>query len=394
MKRIVVVGASLAGMSIVRTLRGDGFTGELIVVGEERHRPYDRPPLSKEILSGVKQDTDLDLPVADDLAITWRLGEKATSLDIDAQQVVVGDEPLSYDGLAIATGVRPRPLPGFTMDQETCHQLRTIDDAIALRAALRPGVRLLIVGAGFIGVEVASSATGLGCEVTMVSLDPPLAIAGEDVSGVCDNLLDELGVRRLIGRTIVENRPGAARLDDGSTVDYDVALVAIGSLPNVEWLSGSGLDLSDGVLCDETCAVLVDGQPIDTVVAAGDVARWPHGMFSDRLLRIEHWSNAVEQGVAAARRLLHGPQAAAAYVAVPSFWSDHCGRRLQAVGLPWAGDRRELIEGLHAEMRFASASYLGDRLVGGLTYGVPKAMVQLRRQLLAQPAPQAEGAGR
>lgn len=388
--RMVVVGASLAGCNVARTLRQEGYAGQVLVIGQEPHRPYDRPPLSKDVLVGAKAATDVELPFASELDVVWLLGHEAKALDPRQSTVTIagpdGAETVSYDGLAIATGVRPRTLPGFEPDSRRVHQLRTLEDAAALAAALTLGTRLLIIGSGFIGVEVASSARDRGVQVTIASLDPPLAVAGAHVSEGCARMLRERGVALHSGVSIVGHRPGGDRsgsveLSDGTEIDYDVVLVAVGSLPNVEWLADSGLDITDGVLCDATCAALsTDGTVVEGLVAAGDVARWPHPAHPGLNRRIEHWSNAVEQGVAAARRLLHGADAGP-YAAVPSFWSDHCGVRLQAVGLPGMGDRVEMIEGGPEDSRFAVASYLGDRLVGGLAYGLPRAMVRLRGEL-------------
>lgn len=372
---IVVVGASLAGLRAACALRDRGFDGRLLVVGEEHHAPYDRPPLSKEILAGTMDEADAALRVPDDLDAEWLLGERATRLD-PARRVLTTERTgeIPYLGIVIATGVRPKVLPGLQLDGERVFTLRTLDDARRLRTALRQTPRLLIVGAGFIGVEVATTARALGCPVTIVSADPPVAAAGAYVSAACDRLLAELGVRLIVGVPVTEWGMDTAGLADGSRVGFDAVLVAIGSTPNVEWLAGSGLVLDDGVHCDASLAAIGAAH----VVAAGDIARWPNPVFDGVPMRVEHWSNAVEQGSAAARTLLDGPGSTTACAAVPSFWSDHGGARLQSVGVPGFADRIELVDGSVDEARFALAAYRGPELVGALTYGIPRALARYR----------------
>jgi 3-phenylpropionate/trans-cinnamate dioxygenase ferredoxin reductase subunit len=374
---IVVVGASLAGVRAAETLRAEGFDGRLTIVGEEPHAPYDRPPLSKELLAGWSTPTDVALGVDPSLDADWRLGCRALALDVERRVLATDRGDVAFDGLVIATGVRPRTLPGLEPVPGEIFTLRTLDDALALREALTGAPRVLIVGAGFIGVEVATSARALGCAVTVVSLDSPVAVAGAEVSRVCARLLENAGVRVHAGRRIAELSPGAVALDDGTRVAFDVAVVAVGATPNVEWLAGSGLTLDDGVVCDASCAAV----GVDRVVAAGDVARWPNPLFGGAPMRVEHWTNAVEQGAAAARTLLHGSGPHTAHGSVPGFWSDHCGTRLQSVGLPALGDRLELVDGTPDDGRFAAAAYAGDRLVGAVTYGIPRALVRYRIEL-------------
>jgi NADPH-dependent 2,4-dienoyl-CoA reductase/sulfur reductase-like enzyme len=247
-----------------------------------------------------------------------------------------------------------------------------------------------VIGCGFIGVEVAYAARDAGAEVSIVSLDPPLVVAGGVVAGVCEELLLETGVDLHIGRHVVEVREGGGThglvLDDGTIVEADAILVAIGARPQTDWLEGSGLTLNDGVLCDACCAVLGP----ERVVAAGDVARWPNPLFGGIPMRIEHWTNAVEQGMAAARTLLHGSSHQTVYSPVPSFWSDHFGTRLQSVGLPLLGDRIEVVDGSLEERRFVLASYRGEELVGATTYGMVRGLVPFRARL-ARREPAAAG---
>ncbi|MGP3968287.1 NAD(P)/FAD-dependent oxidoreductase [Streptomyces sp. 6N223] len=396
-REVVIVGASLAGLRSAHTLRDEGYDGPLTIIGDEHHPPYDRPPLSKELLAGRSEPADLSLPVHEDLRARWLLGRRAVALDTARRVVRLADgTEVPYAGLVLATGSGTRTLPAFDHAAPTVHVLRTMADALALRDALGPATRLLIVGSGFVGVEVASSARSLGAEVTMASLDEPLAVAGHLVSEAARRLLTDGGVRLVTGHTVtsVDAAAGAAHrigLSDGSAVDADHVVVAIGSVPNTGWLDGSGASLGDGVVCDERLRVLstdgaMDDRPLDGVVAAGDIVNWPNPAFGGMPMRVEHWSNAVEQGAAAARTLLHGAEAKP-FTGVPSFWSDHFGIRLQSVGLPTLADRFEVIDGTVADGRFAAEAYAGDHLVGGVAYGRPKAMVTLRIKLARTGVP-------
>ena len=394
MRRIAVVGASLAGLRAAERLRADGFDGELTVIGEEPHLPYDRPPLSKELLAGTRTAADVAFPIADELEVAWALGRRAVGLDLDRRTVRVEDgEEHPFDGLVVATGSVPRMLPGFDPALPNVFALRTLDDALALRALLtaEAGARLLIVGAGFVGVEVAATARALGAEVEIVSLDPPIAVAGALASGVCAELLAEHGVRSAIAgpriaSVLAGERFEAVVLEDGRRIEADAVVVAVGAAPATAWLEGSGLTLEDGVVCDPSCAAV--GAP--GVVAAGDVVRWPNELIGGRSMRIEHWTNAAESGAAAARTLLHGSGPQTAYRPVPGFWSDHFGLRLQSVGLPALADRFELVDGAPAERRFAAAAYRGDALVGCVAYALPRTLVQYRLRLARGGFMQAE----
>lgn len=384
LRRVVVVGASLAGLRATERLRAEGYDGALTVLGAEPHEPYDRPPLSKELLAGDRRPEDVRLGPADDLDAEWVLGDAATALQLDRRVVeTASGRELPFDGLVIATGSVPRRLPAFDVTLPNVFEVRTLEDALGLRAALTADAlpRLLIVGAGFVGVEVAATARALGAEVTVVSLDPPLAVAGPLVSEAATGMLADHGVRTIVGRrihsTVAGERLEAVVLDDGTRIETDVVVVAVGALPATDWLVGSGLTLDDGVVCDASnAAVGVDG-----VVAAGDVARWPNPLFGGLPMRIEHWTNAAEGAAAAARTLLHGAGSQTEYRTVPSFWSDHFGIRLQSVGLPVLADRFELVEGAVAERRFAAVGYRDDRLVACVAYASPRTLVQYRLML-------------
>ncbi|MBA2517265.1 MAG: FAD-dependent oxidoreductase [Solirubrobacterales bacterium] len=380
LETIVVVGASLAGYRAAEALRAEGFDGWLVIIGEEPHLPYDRPPLSKDLLAGKLEPSRVQLRGVQDLEAEWMLGEAATALDLHARCVctAAGNE-ISFDGLVIATGSRPRRLAAVDPAHPGIHELRTLDDALALSEELQPGRRVAIVGAGFIGMEVASTAVDLGAHVTMVSLLEPIEVAGALATEEATRRLEANGVELHIGRTVkrVQGNPAhALMLDDGSHVDVEVIVSAVGVTPATEWLVGSGLELDNGILCDERLAVV----GAERVVAAGDVARWPNPRCGGAPMRIEHWTNAGEQGRAAARTLLHGA-AAEPFASVPFFWSQHFEARMQSAGLPEVADRFEIVEGSPDEGKFAAAGYREGRLVAALSWNAPRALVALRAKL-------------
>ncbi|MEU6307239.1 NAD(P)/FAD-dependent oxidoreductase [Streptomyces chartreusis] len=376
MRRIVVVGASAAGLAAAATLRREGYDGTLTLVGDEPRAPYDRPPLSKQLLAGEWEPGRLDLRTPDDLAgldLDLRLGVPATGLRLADAEVDLGDgSSVPYDGLIIATGVRPRRLPG-----DRGHVLRTLDDAMRLRDRLVPGRRLVVVGAGFLGAEAAAVARRLGCAVTLLEPAPvPLAHAvGARVGEMLTDAHRERGVDLRCGVTVTEVTGHGVRLADGELVEADEVLTAVGSLPNTDWLAGSGLTVDDGVVCDQYCAAARD------VYAAGDVARWFNPLFG-RSMRIEHRTNAAEQGMAAARNLLR-PEARKPFAPVPYFWSDQYDMRIQAYGYLRGHDEVTVVEGDVAERRFVAVYRTGDRVAGALAVGVPPRELRRWRQAIA-----------
>lgn len=384
---VVVVGASLAGFRAAQTLRAEGFDGSLVLVGAEPHRPYERPPLSKQVLAGQWDAAKVALGGSEaDLAIDWRLGSPAASLDPRARLLTLADgSRIHYDGLVIATGARARSLPG-TGQLEGSFTLRTLDDALAIREALAVGSpRVAVVGAGFIGAEVAATARSIGAQVTLVEpLAVPLARALPAAIGA---LVAELhrdhgvDVRLGVGVAGIEGTARVERvvLSDGSTLDADVVVAGIGVMPNVEWLAGSGLPVSNGVVCDRSCAVAPG------IVAAGDVACWPSARFGE-LARIEHYDHAVTMGEHAARTLLRAPTAGSEppdpYDPVPWFWTDQYDRKLQLAGRVRADDQMVIVDGSLTERRFAAAFGRAGRLVGVVGMNRPAVVMRWRNRIL------------
>lgn len=379
-RHIVVVGASLAGLRGVETLRREGYDGRITWIGAEPHAPYDRPPLSKQILTGRTEPEQIALrrEPLEDLGAELRLGVRAAALDGRERAVALeGGERVPYDGLLVATGSTARRLPGAP-ELEGLHVLRTLDDALAIRRALEKGPRVAVVGAGFIGAEVAATCRSRGLEVTMVdplpvplsrSLPPPL---GEALAALHrDHGVD---LRLGVGVEAVEGRGRVERLalSDGSRLEVDLVVVGIGVVPATDWLEGSGLELRDGVVCDETCATRLPG-----VVAAGDLARWTNPRFGEEM-RIEHWSHAVEQAQAAANTLLGRP---VVYAPVPYVWTDQYDRKLQIAGVPRAGDEMRVVEGSLAERRFVALFGRAGRLVGVAGMNRPAPVMRHKRQI-------------
>ena len=379
--RIVIVGAAAAGLAVAESARTAGYGGQLVMVGDEEYQPYDRPPLSKQVLLGewpaertaLRSDADLGK-----LGLDLRLGVPASGVDTDARELVLADDTrLPFDALVVATGVRARKLPGAPAAPNV-HVLRGLDDAMALRDQLTPGVRLVVIGAGVLGAEVAAVATQRGIAVTLVDPLPlPMtrvvgAAIGEFVAGLHrEHGVDVrcgVGVRQL--RT-AGGRVDAVELEDGALVPADVVLVAIGGAPAVDWLRGAAVPLggakpeegAGGVLC------AAGGRAAEGVYAAGDVAAWctPDG---DAYLRVEHRLNATEQGRAVAKSIL---DPTFRYVpAVPYFWSDQYDLKIQSFGSPGPDDEFVVVEGSLAERRFVGAYLRAGVVTGALGAGLPR----------------------
>jgi NADPH-dependent 2,4-dienoyl-CoA reductase/sulfur reductase-like enzyme len=387
MERIVIVGGGLAGARTVEGLRRAGFEGELTLVGAEPHPPYDRPPLSKAVLMGEADDTVLDVDL-EALRCTPLLGRRATALWLaDGAGGAVGTEAgeLAFDGLVIATGATPVALPGTGPDAGRAariHVLRTIGDARALRAALRPGRRVAIVGAGWIGAEVATAAAKAGCRVTVVeAAGVPLAVAmGAEIGALTAPWYEAAEVELLLGRKVAGVADGGLALAGGGWIDADEVLVCVGVRPETGWLARSGLALDNGVVVDASLRAAVEGAgaPRPDVVAVGDCAAWWSARYGRRL-RVEHWDTALNSPDVAAATLMGRP---AAYDPVPYFWSEQFGRVVQYAG--WHhGSERLIMRGDPAGRKWAACWLTGDRLEAIFAVDNPRDLVQARRIMAA-----------
>ncbi|AOS62175.1 NAD(P)/FAD-dependent oxidoreductase [Actinoalloteichus hymeniacidonis] len=410
MRTVTVVGAGLAGWHAVRELRDQGFTGTVVVVGAEAATPYDRPPLSKGFLRGDLGRSDLALATDEELAATnahWLTGTAAVRLDPATKTVELADGRLiATDGVVLATGARARNLQALS-DIDGVYTLRTVADAEALRAALTGRTpRTVIVGAGFIGAEVAAGCHALGIPVTVVEAMPvPMGgLLGPTVGAACQGLHTDHGVPVHCGFLVAEVRthPGTRRVSavvagDGRLLPADVLVVGVGARPETEWLAGSGLELVDGVGCDAFGATALPG-----VVALGDVANYADPAGGSR--RHEHWAAAVEQAPAAVRSLLTGrtaaqqappvhgvPDALHRPNRVPYFWSDQYSTRIQVAGHPRPTDEVEILEGSLADRDFAAAYRRDGLLTGVVAMNRGKRFTRLRRELSMGAAPLATG---
>ncbi|APU15507.1 NAD(P)/FAD-dependent oxidoreductase [Actinoalloteichus fjordicus] len=385
---VLVVGASAAGLATAEALRRKGYGGELTLLGDEAHPPYDRPPLSKQVLGGTWEParSRLRTPEAlDALDARLVLGDAAAALDVPTRTVrTAAGLSLSADAVVLATGARPRLLP----DQagiRGVHVLRTLDDALALRADLRDSARLVVVGDGVLGAEVAATARGMGLDVVLAGPQqaPLAAQLGPLVADALAELHAEHGVRLRLGTAVTgltaapDGRVTGVRLADGEVLPADVVLVALGAVPATDWLRGSGLRLADGVVCDAHCRAEAG------IYAVGDVARWHHERLGASL-RLENRTNAAEQAGVVADNLLGGR---CSYVPVPYFWTDQFGARLQIHGLPGADAEVTIVEGEVAARRFVALYRRGGEAVGVLGWNMPKQARAHRRQL-AEPRPE------
>ncbi len=393
--RIVIVGASLAGLRAAQTLQEEGFDGTITLIGAEPHLPYDRPPLSKELLAGTMAGDEVYLPLGA-LDAEFRLATRAIGVDLQGRNIALDSgETLNFDGLVLATGAHPRTLPGLR-ELDGVFVLRTLDDCLAMRARLEPGCRVVVVGAGFIGSEVAATCRGLGLEVTVIEALPVPMVrgVGELVGRRCARLHADHGVRLQLGTGVTalagEHRVEAVVLADGTIVPADVVVIGVGVAPATEWLAGSGLDVENGVRCDQWCRALSGREALAGVVAAGDVARWENPLFGE-VMRVEHWTNAAEQGRAAALTLLHG-QDAPVFDPVPYVWSDQYETKIQFVGR--VGPDVRVVEGSIDDDRFVVAYGSDGRIVGALAFSRPARLMAYRSMIARrEPFPDPDGVG-
>lgn len=388
MTTVLVVGASLAGLTAAESLRRNGYDDELVVVDPCPTLPPDRPPLSKQVLAGTWEPERAEASFASrlpELALDLRLGVAATALDSSNLEVALSDGTvLAPDGIVLAMGASPRHLPGARPGG--VHVLRTMEDCLALRADLEAGPdRVAVIGAGFIGAEVAATCRDRGLQVSLIeAAAAPLGrvLPPSIGSFVTEMHLDQgVDVRVGVGVHSLEaddtGHVRAVQLADGTSIDASVVVIGIGVAPNTDWLKGSGLVLDDGVRCDETCLASAG------IVAAGDVASWPNPRFG-QVMRVEQWENAVEQGEHAARRLLAelgGGGPVTAFDPIPWFWSDQYHHKIQMAGRPAATDEIEVVEGSIAERRFVVLFRRGDRCTGVLGVSRPRHVMQARMKL-------------
>ena len=378
---IVVVGASLAGLRGAEALRRGGYDGPLTLVGDEPHRPYDRPPLSKHVLAGELAAEATGLPQLLPLRAQWQLGQAATALDRGARVVHLADGTgVAYDKLLIATGAGARPWPvesgGMLAGVFT---LRGRDDAARLRVALAAGPRrVLIVGGGLIGCEAASCCRDLGLPVTLVDPNPtPLARSlGTTVGGVIARCLNMAGAEFRPGAQVRAfegdgaGRVSRARLADGGSIEADLVVVALGAVRDTGWLAAAGLRAdAGGLTCDAACRALdADGTPCPDIYAAGDVARWPIPLYGGRLAAIEHWGNAVEQAAHAARNMVAGPDDQRSYEHLPAYWSSQFGINIKAVGLTEGADAVAVVQGTLESRRPLAAYGQAGRTIAAVSF--------------------------
>ncbi|GLW99886.1 FAD-dependent oxidoreductase [Microtetraspora sp. NBRC 16547] len=387
MNTICVIGASLAGLLSARALRGQGYEGRIVLIGEEKHRPYDRPPLSKDFLKGAISETDLALESeGEDPDLEWRLGGAATALDPAIRRITLSDgTSLLADGIVIATGASARRLPAAE-GLPGVHTLRTLDDARALRADLKTAKRLVVIGGGFIGAEVAATARELGLEVTLVeSGQAPLAhVIGVTMARAIAGVHEKRGVQLVCGAHVTAltgaHRVDGVRLADGTHLPADVVVVGIGAVPNTAWLEGSGLELGDGVLCDEGGGTSVPG-----IVAVGDCAAW-FDPAQGRHHRIEHWTGARQRAGVAAATLLSGGTARPEPARPAYLWSDQFDVKIQLIGQARDADTVTVEEGDPANHSFLAVYRQGGRPVAVLGVNQVRLFTRWRRHLETAPA--------
>jgi len=390
-ERIVIAGAGLAGLRAAERLRELGFDGEVVVLGAEPGIAYHRPALSKQLLTGGVSRADTLLADPLEVDAEWRFDTPVTAVSPNRQIVHLRDEELRYDGLIIATGVEPRRMPGAPHGHPRIVVVRTLSDTIALQRALatNPGP-VAVIGDGFIGCEVASSLREMDRDVVLIGRGRPLLsdVLGPDIGEWLTALHTARGVHLELGTTIRRWRPAPTTVGleyaDGRAIEVACVVVAVGSVPAVSWLRGAKLPLDDGVVCGPTCHVVGSS----TIVAAGDVARWPNLRYDATPQRDEHWLNAVEMSRAAAQNLLTGPQGAPAYTPVPRYWSEQHGVRIQVAGRPSLATDTVLLESPVPGTRPITGFVRHGKLVGLIGLDSPAAVLHWTAELARQhPAP-------
>lgn len=386
--RVVIAGASIGGIRVASELRQTGYKGELILVDPDPEAPYDRPPLSKQVLLGTWEPARASLG---DPVSQWGVDQRiAAATSIDPANRTLGldtGEDLTYDTLVVATGASPRTLP--ILPAEGVHSLRTMADCRALRNDLARGGPLVVVGGGFIGAEVASTARAHNLQVTMIDPfpTPMYQTLGTDVGGLLAQLHTDHGVNVLCETSVthVEGDPRVREvtLSDGRKLTADTVVSGIGVQPNTPWLNGSGLGLDNGLVCDQYCAADHNA----SIYTVGDVAR-RYDPTLNQHVRVEHWTNATEQAATVAHNIAH-PQQRRLHSAIPYFWSDQHGSKIQLVGHANNDSQVTLIQGCGPQPRLAALYHNEDRLLAAVALDWPRALAAARRAL-ATPLPSAQ----
>ena len=383
--RIVIAGAGLAGLRAAQAARAAGYEGEVVLIGDEPHPPYTRPPLSKELLKGEQTAEQTAFPGLDKLDAELRLNTTITGVDPGAHTVALdGGTSLEYGRLVIATGVRARMLPA-AIDVGAGHTLRDLADAARLSDALAGAGRLAIIGAGFIGCEVAASARHRGIEVALIDLAPqPLLPLGPELGARCAQLHRDRGVDLHLSAAIERIDDHGVRLADGTEIPADLVLIAVGAQPNTEFLAGSGIELAPdgGVVCDATLTSVSDPD----VLAAGDIASWPHPGAGGERVRVEHWTTAAEHGRLAGANATKDPAERVPHVAPPYFWSDQYELKIQSVGFPARAARIEIVEEDDSGRLLAEALSEDGELVGAVAFNNARRLAEYRRRLAVEYA--------
>lgn len=379
--RVVIVGAGLAGLRAAEAVLDRDEGHEVTLVGDETHAPYNRPPLSKQLLTGSMEPDECAFPIAALDSATTRFGSAATGLDRSARRVHLADgSTVEYDRLVIATGRRAKAWPGLP-DLTGFHVLRSLDDALRLRSRLDDEPRVVVVGAGFIGCEVAAALRTRGLEVDLVEMGThPMPALGPEIGERAARVHADHGVRLHLGRTVEafdgDGAVRSVRLDDGTEIAADEVLLSLGSAPNTEWLEESGLTLHRGAVLADAHGLSVDDA---TVAAVGDCAAWPHPVAGEAV-SIEHWNNAAEMARHVVGNLLGDETARTEFAPVPTFWSDQYDLKIKSAGFIATADRIEIVEDGPAHALVAEA-YRGDELVGAVTVNQNKKFLQYRKKL-------------
>jgi NADPH-dependent 2,4-dienoyl-CoA reductase/sulfur reductase-like enzyme len=392
--RIVIVGASLAGLHAAEALHAEGFAGDLTLIGDEPYEPYDRPPLSKRVLAGRMPGGHALLPRTRDLRAEWLLGVAATRLDAAGHRVLLSDgRQLDFDKVLICTGTRARPWPNREEGAlDGVFVVRGLDDAERLRARLAAGPRrVLVIGGGFTGSEIASVCRELDLAVTLAerSAAPLGGALGGAAGTVASRLQRRHGVDLRCNTTVMalegdaDGRLRRAHLSDGDVLEVDVAVVALGAVRNVEWLDGAGLAADGrGVVCDASCRAFdADGMVTDDIFVAGDVARWPHPLYDGQLIAVEHWGNAVEQAQTAAHNMVCAPSERRAHKPLPAFWSNQFGVNIKSIGLPTVADEVVVTQGSVEELNFVAAYGHAGRTVAAVAVNSPRWLESYHRMI-------------